>query len=299
MSNSTENAKRGGTKDVATIVTERIIDQLEKGTVPWRKPWSQHGGPANLVSKKAYRGVNLILLSMLGYDQPWFVTGKQLQELGGSIKPEEKPHMVVYWNFPDKEEEGEEKKKAVLRYYMVYNVAQCAGIDSTIPETIDREVSAIESCEQIVVGMPHPPLIKHKEARAYYSPLADLVNMPKQSSFESDESYYATLFHELVHSTGHHSRLDRLGLIQMSEFSGEKHAYSFEELIAEIGASFLQFHAGIESTFEQSAAYIEGWLKVLKNDKRFIISASSAAQKAVDYILNVTQENEDVQPVLE
>ena len=307
MSNSTENAKSGGIKkDVFTIVTEKIIEQLEHGTVPWHKPWTNAGMPTNLISKKAYRGINLMLLSMLGYEQNFFLTFKQQQEIKGSVKKDEKPHMVAYWNFPDRKEDGEqpeqeerESKKAILRYYLVYNVSQCTGIDDKIPPVTVREAQPLVACDAIVSGMPNPPTIKHKEARAYYSPLADLVNMPKQSTFESDESYYATLFHELVHSTGHHSRLDRFGLIQMSEISDGKHAYSFEELIAEIGSSYLQCYAGISSQFEQSAAYVAGWLQVLKNDHRFVISASSAAQKAVDYILGAVGETEETLTVSE
>ena len=307
MSNSNENAKNGGQKkEVYAIVTDRIIEQLEKGSVPWRKPWTDAGLPANLVSKKAYRGINLMLLSMLGYEHNWFVTAKQLQELKGSIHPNEKPHMVVYWNFQEKKEESEisehdekEFKRPVLRYYVVYNVAQCAGIEGKIPVMPAREVSSIEACEQIVAGMPNPPIIKCKEPRAFYNPMIDLVNMPKQSTFESDDSYYSTLFHELVHSTGHHSRLDRLGLVQMSEFSGAKHAYSFEELIAEIGSSYLQSYSGVTGQFDQSAAYIAGWLQVLKNDRRFIFTAASAAQKAVDYILGASGEFEETPTVLE
>lgn len=277
-------------KDVYAIITDKIIEQLEQGTVPWRKPWYDGGVPTNLISKRPYRGINIMLLTMLGYEHNLFLTSKQLNDIGGSIKPEEKPHLVVFWNYPEKAAEGEEeepekKKTATLRYYTVFNVSQCDGIPAKMIPVISRVASPDATCKLIVNGMPNKPRIQHKEQSAYYDPLKDYVNMPKQTTFESDGAYYSTLFHELVHSTGHHARLNRKDLIQMSEHGAE--AYSHEELVAEIGACFLQSHGGITGEFEQSAAYIKGWLDVFKGDRRFIFSASSAAQKAVDYILDI------------
>lgn len=279
-------------KDVYAIITEKIIEQLNEGTVPWRKPWIDAGIPTNLISKRPYRGINIMLLSLFGYEQNYFLTSKQLKEVGGSIKPDEKPHLVVFWNFPDQEDEDEEdnedgnskrKKKPTLRYYTVFNVAQCEGIPSQYIPKFDREVKPNMACKVVVNNMTNCPRIQHKEQQAYYNPLKDFVNMPKQSSFKTDDAYYATLFHELVHSTGHPTRCNRKDLIQMSEFGIAQ--YSHEELVAEIGSCFLQSHVGIADEFEQSAAYINGWLEVLKSDRRFIFSASTAAQKAVDYIL--------------
>lgn len=292
-------------KDVYSIITEKIIQQLEHGTVPWRKPWHDGGIPTNLISKRPYRGINLMLLAMAGYEHNLFLTSKQLKELGGSIKPEEKPHLVVYWNYVDKKnidstdtddarEDTKSNKKAMLRYYTVFNVAQCDGIPEKLIPKIPHISHPESTCKLIVNGMPNKPRIQHKEQRAYYDPLKDYVNMPKQTSFTSDEAYYSTLFHELVHSTGHHSRLHRQGLIDMAEFGSTP--YSHEELVAEIGSCYLQSHAGIRGEFEQSVAYIQGWLKVLKEDRKCIFSASTAAQKAVDYILDIqagTDEKEE------
>ncbi len=277
-------------KDVYAIITEKIMEKLEQGTVPWRKPWTDAGIPTNLVSKRPYRGINLMLLAMAGYEYNVFLTSKQLKEIGGSIKSDEKPHLVVYYNYSDKEHEPDEedtepKKRAILRYYTVFNIAQCENIPENLIPTFSRDIKPIVACEKIVEGMPHKPKLQHKEQRAYYDPLKDYVNMPKIQSFESSDAYYSTLFHELVHSTGHHSRLNRQGLIEMSEFGAE--AYSQEELVAEIGSCFLQSYVGIQEEFEQSTAYIQGWLEKLKNDRRFIFMASTAAQKAVDYILGV------------
>lgn len=280
-------------RDVYAIITDKIIEQLNTGTAPWRKPWAGAGIPTNLISKRPYRGINTLLLSMLGYENNYFLTSKQLNDIGGAIKPDEKPHLVVFWNFPEVEVEEDDqntnKKKPMLRYYTVFNIGQCDGIPESYVPSIDREVVSNVACKVLVNNMPNCPRIQHKEQRAYYNPLNDFINMPKQASFNTDDSYYSTLFHELVHSTGHSSRCNRKDLIQMSEF-GVTH-YSHEELVAEIGSCFLQSHVGIVDEFEQSATYISGWLEVLKNDRRFIFSASSAAQKAVDYILGDSDDN--------
>ena len=281
-------------KDVYEIVTSKIMEQLEKGTVPWRKPWTDAGIPRNLLSKRPYRGVNLLLLASLGYEHNLFLTSKQLKEIGGSILPDEKPHLVVYWNFAEKEpaevekEEKVTKKAPFLRYYTVYNIAQCANIPVDRIPVFEREPNSIPACDSVVKNMAQCPEIRHKEPSAYYDCLEDYVNMPKQKTFVSDASYYSTLFHELVHSTGHHTRLDRMGLVQMTEFGSEP--YSQEELVAEMGTCYLQSLTGIASEFENSAAYIQGWLKKLKNDRHFIVTAASHAQKAVDFILNIKPE---------
>lgn len=284
--------------DVYALITERIIEQLEKGTVPWQRPWTEAGLPRNLFSKKYYRGINLLLLSALGYEQNLFITFKQLKEIGGKVRQGEKGCPVVYWNYvdqkqgkPEEEEEQEPKKKAILRYYTVFNVSQCEDIPDNYVPTITKVIGSIQACEDIVAGMPQCPPIRHKEQKAFYNPLLDYINMPKKNSFSTAESYYVTLFHELAHSTGHHSRLARQTLIEMSEFGGD--AYSQEELTAEIGACYLQSHAGVSGEFEQSAAYIAGWLEKLKGDKRFIYTAAAQAQAAVDFILNQKQETEE------
>lgn len=281
-------------KDVYTIVTERIITLLERGTVPWRQPWHNGSLPINLVSKRPYQGINLLLLASLGYDLPIYLTSKQLNEIGGSIKPDEKPHIVVFWNYIGKSEEDvskeEDKKKTpYLRYYTVFNVAQCTGIpNSKIPSFKEIDFVPINKAEETVSRMPNAPSIKHKEQRAFYDPLRDAVNMPKKTTFKSPESYYSTLFHELIHSTGHRTRLSRKTLLEMAEFGSDP--YSIEELVAEIGACYLLSCCGIETVIEQNASYINGWLSQLKSDKKFIFSASRQAQKATNYILDIKED---------
>jgi antirestriction protein ArdC len=279
--------------DVYALITEQIIKQLEKGTVPWHKPWSDGGLPRNLFSKKYYRGINLLLLAYLGYEQNLFLTFKQVKEIGGKVKQGEKGHPVVFWSAKDKAgaegqtdtEEEKPKKKAILRYYTVFNVEQCEDIPDGYVPAVTKVIGSIQSCEDIVGNMPKRPEIKHKEQSAYYDPLRDFINMPKKSSFGTAEGYYVTLFHELVHSTGHHSRLNRRTLIEMSEFGSDK--YSQEELVAEIGACYLQSHAGVIAEFDQSVAYIDGWLTKLRGDKTFVYTAATQAQAAADFILDI------------
>ncbi len=289
---TTTPPKNAVQKDVYAIINEKIIEQLNKGTIPWRKPWNDGGLPQNLITKNYYHGINLILLLMEGFEHNQFISFNQLHTIGGKVKKGEKGHLVVYWNMVDKRkdeakqtvENTEEKKKSVLRYYYVFNIAQCENIpDKYLPPV--REAKELPSCEEIVNTMPKCPPIKHKEQSAYYNPKDDFVNMPKKRSFKTDASYYSTLFHELVHSTGHESRLNRKTLAQMAEFGSE--IYSQEELVAEMGTCYLQSFAGITSEFQHSAAYIHGWLSKLKNDKLFIFQAASAAQKAVNFILNL------------
>jgi antirestriction protein ArdC len=286
--------------DVYANINAKIIEQLEKGTVPWRQPWTEAGLPVNIISKRHYRGINMILLSMENYEHNHFLSFKQVTDIGGKVKKGEKGHMVVFWsqveNKPEErkenEEQPEQKKKSILRYYYVFNISQCENIpEQYVPKA--RETKELPSCESIVTAMPHCPPIQHKENKAFYNFKDDFVNMPKKRSFKKDEGYYSTLFHELVHSTGHESRLKRDTLTQMAEFGDD--TYSLEELVAEIGTCYLQSVAGITSEFQQSAAYLQGWLAKLKGDKKFIFQAARASQKAVDYILNNKEESQPVE----
>ncbi len=287
--------------DVYAVINERIIEQLNNGTVPWRKPWTDAGMPQNLITKNYYHGINMMLLAMEQFEHNLFLSFKQVKDIGGKIKKGEKGHMIVYWSQVDNkkdedteqaDENKEEKKKSILRYYYVFNIAQCENIPDKYLPTV-RETKELPSCESIVTGMPNCPPIRHKENSAFYNFKEDFVNMPKKRSFKKDESYYSTLFHELVHSTGHESRLKRDTIMQMAEFGGE--VYSLEELVAEIGTCYLQSVAGITSEFKQSTAYIQGWLGRLKGDKRFIFQASKMAQKAVDFIFNVKPAGEETE----
>jgi len=265
-------------------ITERIVDLLNQGTVPWHKPWKARTGlPRNLISKKPYRGINVFLLLSMCYESPHWLTFRQAIQLGGSVKKGEKSCPVVFWKqttIEDKES-GEPQKIPLLRVYHVFNVAQCDGIqDTPTEETSD----VVTRPAEMVANMPHPPFIKHGMVRAYYLPSDDIVGMPARERFDGEAGYYATLFHELVHSTGHETRLNRSGITERNGFGSNP--YCKEELVAEIGAAFLCGHAEIvERTIDNSAAYLQNWLEQLRNDKTLIVQAAAQAQKAADFIL--------------
>ncbi len=288
--------------DVYELVTNRIVALLEAGTVPWQKPWADAGVPMNLMSKRPYRGINLWLLLSLNYERNLFLTWDQLKKIGGSVNKNEHGHIVVFWKSVKKQPEELDGDKAktvpMLRYYKVFNIAQCRDIPKElIPELLTENVDPILECEAIINMMPDSPLLIFTGKKAYYDIEKDHVVLPKLKSFKTSESYYSTLFHELVHSTGAEKRLGRKTITEMSEFGSEP--YSMEELIAELGASYLNSYTGIlDKEIESSAAYISGWLDKFRGDKRFIISASAQAQKAVDLILN-RQESESKDEVEE
>ena len=283
------NSQRKGVT-VYEIITERILAQLEAGTVPWRKPWNGEAGmPKNLVSGKQYRGINIFLLHTLGYDSPWFVTFKQAKKLGGQVRKGEKGCPVVFWKWIDNEEETEDgqvtkARVPLLRYYTVFNLEQCDGITAPAVDVPERKHEPLQAAERIVDGMPQRPTVEHGFRGACYSPSEDTVRMPKPERFEARDGYYATLFHELTHATGHSSRLDRKLDTKRAAFGSD--SYTREELVAEMGASFLCGEAGIlDSQLDQSAAYISGWLKTLRSDRKLVVTAAAQAQKAADYIL--------------
>lgn len=278
---------------VYDVITDRIVAMLESGTVPWHKPWKGASGfPRNLVSKKPYRGINVFMLLSLGYESPYFLTFNQAKKLGGCVRKGEKGTPVIFWkrlSFTDEDDDGQEISKAVpmLRYYTVFNVAQVDGIDEKLPEGAkveEREHDPIAAAETIVKNMPNAPAIQ-SGTRACYMPTSDIVEMPRPEVFESGEAYYSAMFHELTHSTGHTKRLDRKLDEKLAAFGSPD--YSREELVAEMGAAFLCGEAGVvEATIEQSAAYVQGWLKALKDDRKLVVVAAAQAQKAADFILN-------------
>ena len=277
---------------VYEIITNEIIDKLEAGTIPWSRPWNGEYSAKNFISGKEYRGINALLLGMMPYSCPFWATFKQIKEKGGNVRKGEKSTLVVFWKFIDREsneldDNGEKKTNNVpfLRYYRVFNLEQADGIDwkAKIDHT-EREFTPIEACSNIVNGFGDRPEIMHGGGRACYSPLDDKIKLPVQEDFKTDEGYYSTLFHELAHSTGHESRVNR-NLSAYNPFGSKE--YSKEELIAEIGAAFLCGIAGIKNEIiDNSASYIQSWLTVLKDRKnvKLIVTAAGQAQKAIDYI---------------
>lgn len=280
-------------QQIYQMVTDRIIEQLQKGVVPWKKSWNVPGGtPKNLITGKPYRGVNRLLLAT--FTNPYFVTFRQAKQLGGTVKRGEKATPIVFWKVTKEEVIDEEtnetsiKTSFVLRYYSVFSVEQCENLSHKRLEELKkiqeekREVFPIEAAEAIVQGYTAGPEIRHGKSEAYYSPIGDYIGMPERVYFEDDEKYFSVLFHEQIHSTGVRHRLNR--------FEGEeknvahKDAYGKEELVAEMGAGFLCGMAGIEHT-EPCASYLKSWIDILKGDTSLLVKAGSQAQKATDYIL--------------
>lgn len=284
-------------RDPYQIITDRVCEILESGTVPWRKPWrgGEGGMPRNLKSGKAYRGVNVFTLALAGFSSPYFLTYKQAKDLGGQVRKGERGMPVVFWKWLKRTEvdeaTGEEstKTRPMLRLYTVFNVEQCDGLNEH-PAVVEREDAVwddndpIPACEAVVAGYESAPTIEHVHQSAWYRPSTDTVNVPEIGLFDSPEAYYSTMFHELGHSTGHASRLGRKSITDLQGFG--THSYSREELIAEMTAAFLCGMTGIEgSTLDNSAAYLAHWMERLREDNRLIVVAAQQAQKAADLIL--------------
>lgn len=275
-------------------ITNRIISQLENNEIPWMKPWSGiAGGAYNRVSKKPYSLLNQMLLMHDGE----YATYKQWSDLGGKVKKGEKSEIVVFWKIFQTEEvkDGKVEKKSIplLKYINVFHVSQVEGIEPKDIKPIEHE--PIEEAERIKNDYATRENLSINEVvsnDAFYSPMMDYIQVPCKEQFKDIMEFYSTLFHEMVHSTGHRDRLGRLdSSVKVAGFGTEE--YSKEELIAEIGSAFLMNHIGIETpkTFKNSAAYIQSWLKVLRNDNKFIVSASGKAEKAMKYILGTMDEN--------
>lgn len=277
--------------DVYGIVTEKILKALEEGTVPWQKPWIGSEKAVNYVTRKPYKGINTLLL-----DQPGeYLTFKQCTTLGGKVKKGEKAQMIVFFTFSEHKEKdanGEDKitKFPVLKYYNVFHLSQCEGIESKL-EPPSPEADSLAEGETIIDGYISRSGVRFEAVkgsdRAFYRPSEDKIIIPHISQYKLTEEYYSTAFHEMCHSTGHSSRLKRFGERDDGVAAFGNDVYSKEELIAEIGSSMLMSIAGIErsETFTNSTAYLQSWLNVLKGDKRLIVTAANSAQKAVDLIL--------------
>lgn len=275
-------------------VTNRIIEQLENNIVPWHKPWfGVANGAYNRVSKKPYSLLNQMLLKHDGE----YATYKQWNDIGGVVKKGEKSEIVVFWKILNVEEVKDEKteKKSIplLKYINVFHVSQVDGVESKTVNLIEH--NPIEEAEEIKNNYIDRENITIEELvtdMAFYSPSRDYIQVPCREQYKEVMEFYSTLFHEMVHSTGHRDRLGRLDCsVKFASFGSED--YSKEELIAEIGSAFLMNYIGIETikTFNNSTAYIQSWLKALRGDNRFIVSASSKAEKAMKYILGKEEEN--------
>ena len=270
--------------DIYSEITNRIVSEMEKGVIPWQKPWIASGQCVSYATGKPYSLLNQMILGKPGE----YLTFNECRKAGGFIRKGEKASIVVFWKWIETEDEetGEKKEVPFLRYYNVFHISQCENIKpkrETIPaEHADADLTA-ERLIQAYTAREGVRLHHSEGDRAFYRPADDSITVPTMKQFISTAEYYSTIFHELTHSTGHSRRLNRLD--RTAHFGSEE--YSKEELVAEIGAAALVNHAGLEtvSSFRNSTAYIQNWLTVLKNDKRFIVSAAGKAEKAVNMIL--------------
>lgn len=277
--------------NVYELVTNQIIEQLENNIIPWEKPWSGTiDGAFNRVSKKPYSILNQMLLKYNGE----YATFKQWQELGGHIRKAEKSEIIVFWKmYPikEKQDDGTEIIKTIplLKYINVFHISQVDGVEP-LKQKVTHDIEPIDKAEKILNDYWNREniTIEHvKGDKAFYSPMFDKIQLPLFEQFKQSEEYYSTAFHESVHSTMKTSRCNRQEDKKGKVVSFGSEEYSKEELVAEVGSAQLMNIVGIETTksFRNSTAYIQSWLKVLRNDNKFIVSASSKAEKAVNYIL--------------
>ena len=281
--------------NIYEAITEKIVAQMEKGIIPWQRPWSGGNAEAiNYVTRKPYSFINQMLLGKTG---EW-LTFKQIKERGGSIKKGAESRFVVFYstyngNSKNEEEVEEEQGKDIrfiLRYYHVFHIDDCTGIESKIKEVEPaNDLQPVERAEEVIKGYlaAEPSLHFHNDKasnEAFYRPSTDTVVVPMMSQYEIVEEYYSTAFHELTHSTMTEDRCNRKSDNKVAAFGSKD--YSREELVAEMGAAMLVNVCGMDcaKAFENSVAYLQGWLKHLKNDPRAIVWASARAEKAARYI---------------
>jgi antirestriction protein len=279
-------------KSVYEMVTNRIIEQLENNIIPWQKPWTGiKSGAYNRVSKKSYSLLNQMLLK----NQGEYATFQQWQNLGGHVRKGEKSEIVVFWKVIPVEETQEDGTKIVkqiplLKYINVFHISQVEGVEPLQKNEL-HDIEPIEKAESILTDYwtrEHITIEHTASDRAYYSPSMDLIHLPLFEQFKDSNEYYSTAFHESIHSTMKESRCNRAEERKDKFVAFGSDEYSKEELVAELGSASLMNIIGIETrkSFRNSSAYIQSWLNVLKNDVKFIVSASSKAEKAVKYILN-------------
>lgn len=289
-------------RDLYQETTDKIVDLLEQGVAPWKCTWSKYGLARNYASGHVYTGINMLLMNLTPHPIPYFLSYKQAKALGGNIRKGAKSAKVYFYNvfFKDANDnkvseaqareyktQGKELKvQSYIKCYSVFNIEDVENVEYDIPEISLQSNERIAKCDSIISNMPNAPKLgTYDSNRAIYCPTSDTVNMPDIKRFDNSEEYYGTYFHELTHSTGHRSRLNREGITAKIKKGSSR--YAKEELIAEMGASFLCAHADInyDEITENSAAYLQSWLKVLKEDKKFIFKSAAEASKAVDYIM--------------
>lgn len=296
---------------VYQIVTDEIVAMLDKGIVPWRRGWTVRGSSiARNAWDKPYRGINVFILAferaVKGYKSNTWMTFKQIQKVGGSVIEGSKSTVVIFWTLfevEDRSSKTGKKRVPVLRYFRVFNLDQTTGVKLTKKQKaqleaedqlLNPEFNPYDDAEAIIgtyLASDNAPAFVEGGSQPAYSPSRDTVTLPVRSDFVGADEYYATAFHEFIHSTGIKSRLNRQGVETYDHFGSQ--SYAKEELVAELGSAFLCAEVGIDNTRENSAAYISGWKRRLSDDPTLIVSAASQAQKAAEYIMGTTFEKEE------
>lgn len=284
-------------RDIHQQVTDTIIAQLEKGTIPWHQPWQGKSRnryfemPYNAVSANHYQGINIVLLWGASiekqFDSSEWATFKQWSEQHETIRKGEKGTMIVYYDVLEKDEDGEAKRIPYLKSYYVFNRCQLNGYTHKDPDSIPAIAPLVQRIEVVDKFVENTQaIIEHGANGAYYRPSEDKIFMPSLESFHdtvncsATEGYYSTLLHELIHWSGASTRLDRT----KSKRFGDNQ-YAVEELVAEFGSAFLCSEHQI-ATAEKGdhASYIAHWLKILKDNKHCLIVAASEASKASQFL---------------
>ena len=279
-------------------ITDKIVTALENGVNPWAKPWhTVHSGPfRNALTNRPYRGMNVLLLNLValsrGHVDPRWLTFRNAEQLGGHVRKGEKGAAIVFWKFlparnrdgetqPDAASDDEQERKQVpfARSYTVFNVEQCEGLD--LPPLVEEETQGLDECNQLAEQILALPNLKHGGNKACYLPGPDIVLLPHRASFEHNDFYYATGYHETCHWTGHPDRLNRVFGTRFGDLG-----YAFEELVAEIGAAFLGAHTGIPFENMRHPEYISHWLQILQGDSKAIFTAAAKSQHAADFVLD-------------
>jgi len=280
-------------KSVYQVINDKIIEIMKQGVIPWKQAWRDLYAPENYYTGYKYRGINVFLLSAVseskGYSNRW-LTFRQIVTLGGKLKAYSKGYPVVFWkmvNKPKNDDLEETTPFPLLKYYIVFNSSECYGlpVKSNQYEYLTEE-DRISRCEKVVRNYKDCPEIIFGDFNPSYDPNADIIKIPTFQTFKSASEYYSTLYHELVHSTGHPTRLNRT---LSKDYNSE--SYSKEELIAELGSAYLCAETKIDNNvIENQSAYIQNWLTTLKDDPTLLLQASSKAEKSIKYILDKWEE---------
>lgn len=271
-------------------LTDRILRQLDAGTLPWRKTWTS-GLPRSLITRREYRGLNLLLLGLSAHTSKYWLTYRQTQRLGGHVRQGERATPIIFWKWHPPEELARRQRETGRQDLApchpftsaVFNLDQVEGVPRPADDVPFSRADRLVIAEKLLEVMPDPPAIVHSATvEPSYSPALDQVTLPHLSQFENADHYFATLAHEVVHASGARKRLNRFGEVQGDRFE----RYGFEELVAEFGAAFLCGFAGIANpeNDQLQASYLAGWATALRREPQMLIRAASAAQRAADYI---------------